>query len=543
MNDFLRALEAELTAAARRKAARRARPWWRRGPRLVLPRPSLVAVAGVALVAIALGIAVAALRGGGDRTASPGPAPGTPLRALAPIASCPTAPQAVPTPVPGTSDLEKAMAVFRRAQREPDGLSVPSGVRGGGEPTWLPLAQWMPDKVRRPARGLLPSPIQLVPGTGRRGAPDCAERRSSSDPVVCMLSIASAPPLGARCFSPTEVRQGRALALVARGTERPVVAGLVPDGVQQVTLQWAGRSAVAAVSENTFEAELPGAAEGTPVRVTFGAPGCQSVATPPDLQRAIPALTLDTTAGEALPPAITGFVTRGRGISAAEARLVASSKSVRFWVVPASPRRCSDGRVQGAAVQACALAATTSQLLGIACASLGDLARGALTYADRGGGDIVAVGLSPPGTDAAVIPTPRGTAILPATEGVIGGFLPAGVKATEVGKVTYRPIGEQAADAQIVTVVNASGVNGRDAAVADRLGRLAKGTAAEGEILHGVATLPARTSSSVEYAPSGLDKARRVAGLLGIRDLRPLERGVPTAKAAVVVVVGRDLLR
>jgi len=117
MNDFLRALEGELTAAARRKAARRARPWWRRGPRLLLPRPSLVAVAGVALLAIALGVAVAALRGGGDRTASPGPAPGTPLRTLAPIVACPVAPTAVPTPVPGVSDLDKSMAVFRRAQR------------------------------------------------------------------------------------------------------------------------------------------------------------------------------------------------------------------------------------------------------------------------------------------------------------------------------------------------------------------------------------------------------------------------------------------
>ena len=277
------------------------------------------------------------------------------------------------------------------------------------------------------------------------------------------------------------------------------------------------------------------------MRVTFGAPGCQSTATPPELQRAVPALTLDSSPGAALPPAITGFVTRGRGISAAEARLVTRSKSVRFWVVPASPRRCSDGRVQGTAVQACALAATTSQLLGITCAGPDDLARGALTYADRGGGDIVAVGLSPPGTDAAVIPTPRGTAILPATEGVIGGFLPAGVKSTEVGKVTYRPAGKQAADAQIVTVVNASGVSRRDAAVAARLAQLAKGTAAEGEVLHGVATLPARERSAVEYAPAGLDKARRVAGLLGIRNLRPLERGVPTAKAAVVVVVGRDL--
>jgi LytR cell envelope-related transcriptional attenuator len=536
MNDFLRALEAELTAAARRKAARRARPWWRRGPRLLLPRPSLVAVAGVALLAIALGIAVAALRGGGDRTASPAPAPGTPLRALAPIVSCPTEPMPVPTPVPGASDYEKTMSVFRRAQSSPDGLAVPSGSDARDPLTWLPLAKWSPDAVRRPALGLLSTPIQLVPGTGTPGDPGCAQRASGTQSVICM--VADARSTGTRCFGLADIRAGRALALIDAGTG--LVAGMVPDGVQQVTLRWDGRTTTAAVTENVFETTLPGAAVGTPVRVAFGDAGCRSGAVAPELRRVVPALTLQST-GQALPPKISGFVTRGRGISAAEARLVTSSKSVRFWVVPASPRRCSDGRVDGTAVQACALAATTEQLLGVACASPADVARGTLTYADRGGGDIVAVGLSPPGTDAAVIPTPRGTAILPATEGVIGGFLPAGVKPTEVGKVTYRPIGKQPADGQIVTVVNASGVSGRDAAVAARLVQLAKGTAAEGEVLHGVATLPVREKSAVEYAPAGLDKARRVAGLLGIRDLRPLEPGVPTAKAAVVVIVGRDL--
>jgi hypothetical protein len=536
MNDFLQALEAELSAAARRKAARRARPWWRRAPRPAL-RPGLVAAAGVALAAIALGVAVAALRGGGeDRSAQPAPSQGTPLKALAPIVSCPTAPRAVPTPVPELSDFDKTLAVFRRAQREPDGLPTPSGVRGGAEPTWLPLAKWVPDEVRRPALGLLPTPIYLVAGNGTPGDPGCAQRGSGTQPVVCMAAT-ERPPAGTRCFGLDEVRAGRALAIVGSG---PVVAGIVPDGVQQVTLSWAGRSGVAPVTENVFEVSLPGAAAGTPVGVTFGATSCRTTATPRELLQAVPALMLQS-GGDALPPAITGIVTRGRGISAAEARLVRSAKTVRFWVVPASPRRCGDGRVSGAADQACALAATASQLLGVACSTVADLSRGALTYADRGGGDIVAVGLAPPGTDAAVIPTPRGTAILPATEGVISGFLPAGVKLGEVGKPTYRPAGTQAADAQIVTVVNASGVSGRDGAIADRLAQGAKGTAAEGEVLHGVATLPTRPTSSVEYAPSGIDKARRVAGLLGIRDLRPLERGVPTAKAAVVVIVGRDV--
>jgi hypothetical protein len=179
--------------------------------------------------------------------------------------------------------------------------------------------------------------------------------------------------------------------------------------------------------------------------------------------------------------------------------------------------------------------------LGITCANARDVSRGTLTFADRGGGDIVAVGLAPPGTDAAVVPTPKGTAILPATEGVVSGFLPVGVKPGQVGKVTFRPKGKPATDAQLVAVVDASGAPGRDVAIAGLLARRARGTAAEGEVLHGLATLDPRATSSVQYAPSGIDKARRVAGLLGIKDVRPLKNGVPTSGAAVVVVVGRDL--
>ena len=532
MDDFLRALEVELTAAARRKAARRARPWWRRGPRLLLPRPSLVAVAGVALLAIALGVAVAALRGGGDRTAAPGPAPGTPLRALAPISACPR--DTGPQPGADVTPWESAMAVFRRRQHEPDGLAVPSGGNAGDPLTWVPLSRWAPSSIRRPALGLLREPVQLVPGTGSPGAPGCGRRGSGTQPVVCMVDAVRA---GTRCFTLADVRRGRALALLDPDTS--LVAGLVPDGVQQVTLRWGGHTIAAAVTENLFQTTLPGAAAGTPVRVTFGDAGCQTTSAAPELRRVVPALTLDSN-GQVLPPKISGFVVRGRGISAAEARLVRSASSVRFWVVPASPQRCADGRVLGTPVQACALAATTSELLGITCANARDIARGSLTFADRGGGDIVAVGLAPPGTDAAVVPTPKGTAILPASEGVISGFLPAGVTPREVGKVTYRPKGKPATDAQIVAVVDASGASGRDAAVADLLARRARGTAAEGEVLHGLATLDPREASSVQYAPNGLDKARRVAGLLGIRDLRPLEDGVPTSGAAVVVVVGRD---
>jgi hypothetical protein len=101
-------------------------------------------------------------------------------------------------------------------------------------------------------------------------------------------------------------------------------------------------------------------------------------------------------------------------------------------------------------------------------------------------------------------------------------------------------MGKPAGDAQTVAVLDASGIAGRDKAVADRLAQIARGTAAEGEVLHGIATLDPRDKSVVEFAPNGAGKARKVAGMLGIRALRPLEKGIPSSGAAIVVIVGRD---
>src|SRR3954471_883650 len=118
MNDFLRELEAELPTASRRRSARRARPWWRRPP-VPSPRPAVVAAAGVALLAIVLGIAVAALRGGGDaRAAQPEPAATMPLTALVPLTSCSKPPETLTGR--DVKGLTASLAVFRRAQREPD---------------------------------------------------------------------------------------------------------------------------------------------------------------------------------------------------------------------------------------------------------------------------------------------------------------------------------------------------------------------------------------------------------------------------------------
>ena len=119
--------------------------------------------------------------------------------------------------------------MFRRAQREPDGLPTPSGVQGVGEPTWLPLAKWVPDEVRRPALGLLLTPIYLVAGNGTPGDPGCAQRGSGTQPVVCMAAT-ERPPVGTRCFGLDEVRAGRTL------TERFVQ--LSGSGAEVEGLEW-----------------------------------------------------------------------------------------------------------------------------------------------------------------------------------------------------------------------------------------------------------------------------------------------------------------
>jgi hypothetical protein len=480
-------------------------------------------------------VAVAARRGGSDdRAAQPAPVEGTPLKALAPLVSCPSAPKQVAA----QSDFTKTLAVFRRQQREPDGLAVPSGARATGQAAGLPLAQWSPEDVRTPALGVLPTQVQLVAGVGAPGDPGCAERTSGTTPVVCIVN-ARPPSSGTRCFGLADVRAGRALALIDPGNG--VVAGLVPDGVQQVELHWAGRTAIAQVYENTFEATLPGAAVGTPVGVSFGASSCRSGSPARGLLETVPALTLQSH-GDVLPAPIVAQLKRSRGVLTAGARLVTSAHDVRFWVVPSGTTRCADGRVAGTPDRACALAATTRQLYADVCVGAADAGHGSLMFVDRGGGDLVVVGIAPPGTDAAVIPTSKGVAIIPSTEGVVAGFLPPGVTQRETTrlKVTYRRNKTPTADRQTVTVVNASGIAQRDKAVADRLASLARGTAAEGEVQHGIATLPTRAKSVVEFAPNGVDKARRVAGMLGIRTMRPLEQGVPTGGAAVVVIAGSD---
>ncbi len=457
MTDFLRALETELTAAARRKAARRARPWWRRAPRLVLPRPSLVAVAGVALLAIALGIAVAALRGGGDRTASPGPAPGTPLRALAPIVSCPTAPQAVPTPVPGLSDFDKTLAVFRRAQREPDGLSVPSGVTAAASPPGCRSRSGRPTRCAARRWGCSHTPVQLVPGNGTPGDPGCAQRGTGTQPVVCMVTDGARPSARAASAS-HEIRAGRALrdrrqrsgGRRPRARRRPAGDAAVgrphrrrAGQREHVRGRAAGRRGGHAGARDVRSPGLPERrdAAGAPAgrAGADAADHCRGGAAAGDhrhrhsrarhlRRRRAPGHQLEVGAllGRAgQPAAVQRRARAGRG----------RSRRARW-----PPRRpsCSASPARPSATSPAARSRTRTAAA--ATSSPSACRRRARTPRS--------------------CPRPRAPRSCPPTEGVIGGFLPAGVKPTEVGKVTYRPTGRQAADAQIVTVVNASGVSG-----------------------------------------------------------------------------------
>ena len=267
---FADQLEEELVAAAQFRAARhalRARPApqgaLRR--RFAAPRRRTPAVV---LIAVAAAVALAALAfgGGGDppgRAAPPAPPPGGFALALPPMQG--------PTPcgrpkrvrIPATGAFA-AFALLARPQRLRDPLQrIPARA--------LPIGDYDPQAVRRPSAVQLASEVRVVPTTavvrGRCG--------SDGGPGLCLVVDERA----LRCFTTTEARAGRGLALTPLGT----VVGIVPDGIDRVTVA----GAPADVVENVYEA-WPGRSVGDRVGVAFSRAGdrsCERTVAPALLER------------------------------------------------------------------------------------------------------------------------------------------------------------------------------------------------------------------------------------------------------------------
>jgi hypothetical protein len=262
MTDFIADLEAELHDAAARRHARRARPA-RRPLRFLLP------IAGAALAALAAALVLTA---GGNRdgraTVPPPPGGGATFRPQLAVGAgyClrPSAPRTIVTP----RQLRETLALLRRPQREPDGLST-LNTRGGEKPgdlSWLPLDAWAPRGTRMP----MGTEIHVVPGSGD-GSHACARAKQlrGAGPRACIVAGPAGGPFGLACFTPAQIRAGRAMAYFSSpraGSAR--VIGIARDGVPGVRLQGDGEPIDAPVADNVFEALVPRTRMGRPLMVS-----------------------------------------------------------------------------------------------------------------------------------------------------------------------------------------------------------------------------------------------------------------------------------
>ncbi len=240
MTDFVQDLEAELLAAARRRATRR-RP---------LPRIAWRPAVAVLVLAALVVAGVAALR------PSEREHPATPNRGAfilpyaTPVEACDgTQPPPMATTYPEISGASpeaatQALAVLRRPYQPSDELAMTAAALQ----TWLPVGGYDPKTVRR---GSVPA-TYLVPTGDLRTKPLACGGGKSRGPGVCLVM-----PADYACFTLAEIREGRAFTRNGR-----YLLGIVPDGVRWVRLtENLGALAVDNVAQQT--------ANGEPLKVVF----------------------------------------------------------------------------------------------------------------------------------------------------------------------------------------------------------------------------------------------------------------------------------
>ncbi len=248
MTDFVTQLEAELLAAARRRAAHRRR----RLPRLS-PRP-ILAVASLAAALAAVVVLVA----------RPAPAPGPPAARPAAAFTIPVADRAAPCEAAGPEVTKEPApeAVF-----EAIGLLRTSGAQERLQPTmrgewfrpfgtWLPAGAVVPRSERKP---MDTSKLYVLPTADVRSGPIACGPTERRGPGACLIyGGVSGDPAYTRCFTLDEVKAGRAFALVDVSSKGARLLGLVPDGAAQVGFANRGAHALLPVRENVVEQYVEG---------------------------------------------------------------------------------------------------------------------------------------------------------------------------------------------------------------------------------------------------------------------------------------------
>lgn len=440
-DDFVADLEAELLAAARRRAV--GTPAAPVRHRLRPQRPAWTTFARVVALLIALATAALGLvqwvRSDVD-SATPAPPPGQGgelrLPAAVPAARCakPSRPRTTPAP----EELEQVLKVLRRRQHAPDGLPALNG-GDGDDLSWLPVGDLDIGAVRRPGLERHRVEHYLVPSGRVRTDETCQGREHPhAGAGACLLIGAAGGPLATSCHTTAEIRGGRALALATSAPQHTAnLFGIAPDGVSSVVIDGAGwRLAEATVVENTFQAVLwPGARPGERVRVRFRA-SPRTCRPPAWLLHAAPALRRAPTGPP--PPVVERALEQvgARGASRAAARRApgAGGDGLELWVAPLL--RCDGARRDGAAL----VGIHRGRAVAFQEAGARELRRmgpSTLFPTDDGLGT---AGFAPPGARAALV-TVRGVeAALAVADGVYGAMLapPAGRSATGDWTIRFR---------------------------------------------------------------------------------------------------------
>jgi Sigma-70 region 2 len=518
---FPRELEEELVEAARFRAGRRAR-------RPALPRPSPAvlrgAIAGAAALALVLVAAALLLRGGDDDTAAgersaAAPPPANVRFRLLPMQPLAICPQPVRQSLSG-EDASFGIALLRRPQRDADALPFAAGR--------LSIGTFDPRATRRATHTRLWSAVHVVPSLDVAAAGECG---SHVGPGLCLV----ADEREFRCFTAVDVAWGRAVARTTAST----LVGIVPDGVERVTVHRAGPPVSAEVVGNVYEARVYVPA-GVGIELAFdgagrGGDGCRRAVDRQLLSEVAllrdnpqPSYELPQAAREALAHwQLDAIVDDG-------ARYWGGGGGVNFWAVPVVPR----GRPDCApATRVCVVAASEGSNAAAQCG----LGR------DRGGRNwwlgrlfpdqSLIFGTVPDGVTRVRVSHAGGTTVVDAHDNVFGGVLPFPFSQRGESRVEY--VRGPAAVELPVGIVDAGGW------VGDVVARLqAHGHDTLHEITPG-RTLPPRSIVYWWVGRATLEEAFEVAETAGVEQVEPISDTaripVPVldTDAPIVVVVGR----
>jgi hypothetical protein len=365
----------------------------------------LLGAAALALLAAAVLVAVGS---GGDgqravreppgRAAPPGAA--SRLLPMQPLATC-------SGPAVRSVGRIQGFALLGRARHESDGLPF--------LPSRLPIGTFDPTAPRLAAQASRWSALHVVPTSEVAADGRCG---SDDGPGLCLV----ADEREFRCFAAAEVTAGRALARTALGT----VVGIVPDGIDRVTVLAGGPPVGADVVENVYEAQLDDLA-GTQVELSFHRPsgdGCRRSVAPALLAR-VAVLRGAAQPGLLLPAAALDAVRQWDwqldAIVDRRARFWGGGDEVGFWAVPVVPR----GRAACApATRVCILAVPAAGHPDAQCVLGPFPGRADWRLAPLLPGHAVIYGVVADGVRAARVTIGRRTAAVDAGDNVVGGVLP-----------------------------------------------------------------------------------------------------------------------